>query len=216
MNVAGGVIYSISFFGSDKTYVGSTANSPVRRLSTHLHRLKRGDHHSIGLQRAAQKYGLLNLCFSILEAVPDKSKLIEAEQRWIDQTRGKHLNASLTAGSRLGMKMPDSAKAAISESLKGNSRRSGKPHDPEIKQKISVGLCRAYSGGRRKAKFCEKTLSRNNDKVSAEGKARALIWLEHWRDGKSVEQIATETGFDKSTVRRSLKRYFGISHRREA
>lgn len=207
------IVYAISFICSDKVYVGSTVKKPGRRLAVHLTRLRRGDHHSIGLQRAADKHGITNLCFSILEKVNQDGDVIAAEQRWIDTYKGRHLNASLTAASRLGMTMPEQAKRAISQSLIGNSYRRGIPHSEEVKAKIAASLKRSFQEGRRRASFDPTTLASNNAAAIAEGKSRASKWLEMWNAGMNSVQIGAATGFDESTVRRALKRYFNVSRR---
>lgn len=145
-----GVVYSITFKGGSRSYVGSSAGSLRYRMRAHLSLLRQGRHHSIQLQRAADKYGLGSMVVSVLEEVGDDSDLIAAEQRWIDARKGQLYNASPTAASRLGATMPREAKAKISASLLGNQRRRGIPHDADVKAKIGAGVAAAYAEGRKK------------------------------------------------------------------
>lgn len=209
-----GTVYGISFIGSRRLYVGSTVNDPRRRLSAHIHRLNRDNHHSVFLQRSANKYGLENLCFSILE-VAEPDVLLLAEQKWIEKAWGRHLNASPTAQSRLGMRMPERAKTAISQSLIGNQRRKGIAHSDDVKSRIGRSLSAAYSSGSRSAVFDAERLKENNKVKADGGRRRAEVWLRMAKSGLSYEEIESATGFEKSTIRKSLKRYFNFSKRKE-
>lgn len=142
-------VYALSFLGSEKAYIGSSVNLRGR-LKSHLFLLRRGRHHSIALQRSADKYGCENLTLQILEVVPDKSDLIAVEQVWIDAYEGRRLNCSPSAQSRLGAKMPDAAKATISARLRGNTNRKGIPHDEETKERISKSNIESHALGNRK------------------------------------------------------------------
>lgn len=142
-------VYAISFIGSEKAYIGSSVDLK-RRLKSHLSLLRKGRHHSIALQRASDKYGCENLTLQVLEVVSDKSNLIAIEQVWIDTYDGRRLNCSPSAQSRLGSRMPDTARAAISASLQGNKYRQGIPHDEETKARISSSVVAANTAGRRK------------------------------------------------------------------
>jgi group I intron endonuclease len=160
-----GVIYSISFEGGRRAYIGSAKNLRYR-MKAHLHLLRLGRHHSIGLQRAANKYGLDNLIVKVLEEVPDITKLIEREQYWIDVFTGKRYNRSPTAASRLGTKMSASARRKISESLVGNQHRVGILHDNAIKEQIAASLRTSYAEGRHRICPNPKNLAEFNRAVA--------------------------------------------------
>lgn len=144
-----GVIYSISFIGASRRYIGSAHDMP-KRLRSHLHLLRRGLHHSIILQRAADKYGLANLVVSILETVEERPRLIEREQFWIDHFSGHLYNRAPCAASRLGIRESDEARRNKSSRLKGNKHRLGILHDAATRLKIGEGVRRANAEGRRK------------------------------------------------------------------
>src|SRR5207244_10065695 len=55
------------------------------RWGTHRRDLRKGSHHNPDLQHAWKFYGEINFEFVVLEYV-DATRLLEAEQRWIDQT----------------------------------------------------------------------------------------------------------------------------------
>ncbi|MES0207886.1 GIY-YIG nuclease family protein [Mesorhizobium sp. M0028] len=162
-----GVIYAITFAGcqSGRRYIGSAANFRTR-MATHKHLLREDRHHSIGLLRAARKYGVDAIQCAILEEVADNSHLVEREQHWIDAYAGKLYNRSPKAGSRLGLKMPKSACAQISASLAGNSYRKGIPHDEATKAKIGAGMRNAYAEGRRKAVSNPENLAAYNAAIT--------------------------------------------------
>jgi len=80
-----GYIYRIKNLSTGKVYVGST-NDPEKRWPYHQYRLKKGNHHSILLQRAWNKYGPDDFGFDVIESVVpyQKETVIEREQFWMD------------------------------------------------------------------------------------------------------------------------------------
>jgi len=160
-----GVIYSITFVGADRQYIGS-ARSYRSRLNAHRHLLAHGKHHSILLQRAANKYGLDNLVTSILETVEDERLLVEREQAWLDSFKGRLYNRAVNASSRLGLTMSAEARGKISASLSGNQYRAGIPHDAESKAKIGEGVRAAYAEGRRRRVSFPENLAAHNAAVA--------------------------------------------------
>ena len=126
------------------------------RWSVHRFDLRKNKHHSQYLQRAWNKYGEQSFMFWILEDVDDEFKLIEREQRWMDEFSPEY-NICRVAGSCLGMKHSPEARAKmsaanlgkkitpeqrvkISTSLLGKpSAMKGKKHTPETRAKISIG-----------------------------------------------------------------------------
>ena len=144
-----GVIYQIIIEGGSRTYIGSAHRLPYRKAS-HLSLLRKGAHHCRALQNAFAKYGEAAMSWVILENVEDRNNLIEREQVWLDQHKGRLYNRSPTAASRLGATMSDEARAKISASLKGNQYRKGKPHPPEHRAIIGAAVKAAYANGRRK------------------------------------------------------------------
>jgi group I intron endonuclease len=124
-------IYAITS-PSGARYVGS-AVSFAGRWNAHRHQLRRGTHHSVGLQRAFNKYGEGTLVFSKL-IVCAPGDLLMYEQIAIDATpRAKLYNSALSAGSMLGFKHSDETKAKWSAARRGMKR----PRSPEHTQKIA-------------------------------------------------------------------------------
>lgn len=207
-----GVIYSISFEGSRGRYIGSARNFPSR-MKTHLWLLRQGKHHSIGLQRAASKYGLENIVFETVEIVEDDGRLIEREQAWMDQFKGRLYNRSPLAKSRLGLTMPDGAKAKISASLVGNSYRTGIPHDQATKDRIGRAVRAAYADGRHRKVSNPQNLASYNAAYAA-GKRRhprqnperdRAIAESHART-KSLKKTAAEFDMSPCSVWEAVRR----------
>jgi len=201
-----GVIYSITFAGSRKRYVGSARNFRAR-LATHLHLLRKGQHHAIGLQRAADKYGLDGLTATIIEGDLPDGALIEREQHWIDHYKGKLYNSSLKAESRLGLTMSPEARAKISASLVGNSYRTGILHDDASRAKISAALKASYDQKRRKPSPQPQNLARFNKAVKrgdrlhpSRNPARDQAITEFHARTRSAELTAREFGITASAV----------------
>lgn len=82
-------IYAIVSKCGQYVYVGQSIHMRQRK-SQHMSKLLAGKHYNTHLQRCFDKYGQESFEFVILEAC-EKSALVEREQYWIDQQRGKTL-----------------------------------------------------------------------------------------------------------------------------
>lgn len=82
MKIAG--IYTISFTGSARIYIGSAMNV-TRRKGQHLYLLRRNIHSNKKLQNYYNKYGELNFNFHVLECVLYKEDVRKREQLYLDQ-----------------------------------------------------------------------------------------------------------------------------------
>lgn len=129
-------IYQITNLHNGKSYVGS-AVSFRDRWREHLRQLANGDHHSKVMQRAWDKYGEAAFEFKKL-LVCAKSDLIWFEQRAIDALQPAY-NICKVAGSVLGYRHTEEAKAAAAERAKGNTNRRGRKEPAEVCARISVG-----------------------------------------------------------------------------
>ena len=95
-------IYKIENILTKDCYIGSTINLKSRKFR-HFKDLKNGNHHSIILQRAYNKYGEDNLKFIVLEKDLLKENLLQREQYYIN-TLSPLYNICRIAGSPLGIK----------------------------------------------------------------------------------------------------------------
>lgn len=142
-------IYKIQCNTTSKVYVGSAINLH-RRFRGHRALLLAGRHHSVKLQRAWDKYGPAAFEMSALELVPEKSKLIEREQFWIDALDAvSGYNILPTAGSPLGRVLSQETRRKIAE------RHTGKPKPtwtPECRE--------AHMAALKPWKHTEETLAR--------------------------------------------------------
>jgi len=109
-------IYQIENQINRKKYIGSAVNLQ-KRWTVHLSTLRRGQHRNRYLQRAFDKYGEKAFIFSILEET-ESENLIEREQFYLD-TLNPEYNISSTAGSSLGVRYTNEARAKIGEAHKG-------------------------------------------------------------------------------------------------
>lgn len=119
-------IYKIFFNDPEKFYIGSSVHMR-KRLAKHLHRLRKGDHCNVHLQRTYNKYGRDMFHFEVIEQIAPcedlKGYLVEREQYYLD-TLKPHYNI-----------LPLAYK---STSVKGKSAwNKGKPCAEETKQKLS-------------------------------------------------------------------------------
>lgn len=148
-------IYAIRNMVNGKLYVGS-AISLKQRWHVHRSSLRRKKHHSIKLQRSWDKYGEASFEFVVLEPVTDKDDLIPREQYWIDLLNvvDDGFNYAAIAGSLLGFKFSEAARAKMSASLMGNQNAKGVKHTEQTRAKITAGLI-----GRRHSEETKKKMS---------------------------------------------------------
>jgi len=121
-------IYQIENQVNGKRYIGSAVDLRKRRQN-HFSALHCGGHENQHLQRAFNKYGGDTFVFEVLEETEPK-KLIIREQYYIDLLLPEY-NISSIAGSPLGIRHTDEARANMS------AARKGKHHSEATRRKIS-------------------------------------------------------------------------------
>lgn len=130
-------IYAITNAINGRSYFGSAVNLR-RRNREHFYRLRKGNHASIRLQRAWNKYGEASFSFKPL-LLCDKENLLFYEQQVINSFNAVQdgYNTAPIAGSALGCRCSDATKEKISSAAKGHQRRLGCKHSNEAKAKMS-------------------------------------------------------------------------------
>lgn len=177
-------IYQITNLQNGKCYVGS-AVSFSKRWKEHLRQLYNGDHHSTVMQRAWNKYGEAAFEFKKL-FVCAKADLIWFEQRAIDALKPAY-NICKVAGSVLGYRHTDEAKAAAAERATGNTNRRGRKEPAEVCARISAG---------RKGKGLGRVFSEETkEKIAAAQRGRTLSEerKEHLRQLNTGKKQSPET-----------------------
>jgi len=129
-------IYKIANKLTGDFYIGSAINL-TGRFNSHKSKLVNNIHESPLLQNVYNKYGLENLQFEVVELINDKTKLIDIEQKYLDELRPKY-NICKIAGSRLGQKATLETKKKLSNLHKGNKYCLGYKHTEETKKKMSL------------------------------------------------------------------------------
>jgi group I intron endonuclease len=150
MNISG--IYQIqSKIKPERIYVGSAVNIN-NRWKNHLKELRRGLHHSKKLQRHFDKYGEVDLQFSVLLGC-DKEDLIKTEQYFID-SHNPYFNICKIAGNTLGThrKLSEETRKRMSFARIGKSNPNyGKHPSDELKKKMGlINKGNKYSVGRKR------------------------------------------------------------------
>ncbi len=112
-------IYVIENTSTGHRYVGSAVNVD-RRRSHHYAAMRRGEHRSVVLQRAFNKHGEDTLRFRVL-LLCEPHNLLMYEQRAIDAFAPEY-NICKVAGSRLGAKYSEEARARLSALRKAQPR----------------------------------------------------------------------------------------------
>ena len=173
-------IYGIRHIASGRMYVGSAVRTNAR-WRQHRSQLQRGTHHSRHLQAAWNKYGAEAFEFVVLEMVPASDDLLVRENEWISSSmaadRRYGFNCCPVAGSQLGMKHNDEARAKMS------AARRGKKKSPEHQARINEALT-----GRKLSEQCKQLLSaaRTGTKISEQAKLK----MSESRKGKTASPEA--------------------------
>ncbi len=94
-------IYSITNTLNGHRYIGSSRNVE-HRWAVHRHSLRRGEHHSLILQRAWDKYSEDVFLFEMLEETSDVNVLLALEQTWMDNLKPEY-NLSMCARTSISM-----------------------------------------------------------------------------------------------------------------
>ncbi len=164
-------IYMItSITHPDRFYIGSTVDFWNRRRQ-HIQMLKKRDHHSPILQNHANKYGVNDFIYDIVESFIFKSKdhLIRREQHYIDTLKPR-LNAKLKANSSLGMKRSEETKRKVGEASRG---REMPEHVKKMLIKINTGshITEEHKAAISKAQSIPKPWMSEKNKGNTYGKA---------------------------------------------
>lgn len=116
-------VYCISNTKNGKIYIGSSVDMAAR-WGVHRHQLRKGEHHSVKLQRAWNKYGEEVFKFCVLEVVPEKNMLTSYEQAWMDKLHAVHkgYNVKPFAGSNIGYTPTLASRMKMSKSRTGMKR----------------------------------------------------------------------------------------------
>lgn len=90
-------IYRIVCFPTGKCYVGKTCDFKKRKYE-HMVALRRGNHHSIKLQRAYAKYGESSFYFEIIERGLTQDNAFEREVEWVKGFNSQRNGFNITPG----------------------------------------------------------------------------------------------------------------------
>lgn len=130
-------IYQIRNLATGDLYIGSTGIGFSARWAVHKRQLMSGQHHSIILQRAWNKYGSDSFAFEIL-LFCDPEDCLLFEQMALDTIQPCY-NVSLVAASpMLGRRHSDQSKQRISRSLSGNQYAAGRKYTQKQKHEMSI------------------------------------------------------------------------------
>lgn len=88
-------IYAIVNDITGIVYIGSTSTSYRKRFNSHIHKLGKGNHENLWLQRAWNKYGKDNFSFIEIERIEDKETIPIRERYWINHYKSLDLCCNL-------------------------------------------------------------------------------------------------------------------------
>ena len=174
-------IYEIRNLENGKRYIGSAVNPPNRKRQ-HFQSLARGDHHSVSLQRAWNKYGADKFKFIQL-IICSKENLITYEQDFIDWYKPEY-NIAPKAGSQLGFKMSDESKKKLSEAAKRTKNFTGHKHSEETKNRI-----RKTKTGVKLGKYGKERVEKTSIAMRA---SKSVLNEELVRKGKQMRRLGAK------------------------
>jgi group I intron endonuclease len=173
----------------DRCYIGSAINI-TQRWRCHLSSLKKGNHHSIKLQRHYDKYGIDDLSFLILLEC-EKSSIINNEQYFIDLLN-PWFNIRLIANSNIGIKR--------SKEIVEKNRKS------------HIGIASPFKGKHRNySKEALAKMSRKGKPSGRKGKKASLESIRKNRE-KHLGQPAWNKGQRSSEKTKQKQREYNIQH----
>lgn len=159
-------VYAITNTVNGKRYIGS-ARHFVTRVAIHRRELRAGEHHSVKLQYAWNKYGEQAFRFDVLLICSPDDRLFY-EQRLLDGFGcvKNGYNVLPTAGSNAGFRHTEETKARIGAANKGRKygpevreqmrqRQLGKARSDETKAKLRA----AFTGRKMSRESIEKRLA---------------------------------------------------------
>lgn len=202
-------IYSINDKIIGKAYIGSSINV-YKRWHRHKWELNKGIHHNRFLQNAWNKHGEGNFDFGFIEQVPDRDKLMEREQCWLNVLsstpimRSTLFNCStdVTGGNLFNRKQgvyTEERRKRMSELMKGNKFAVGKGHSPskEIRDRIANTL--RNRGGHLKG-------SKHGCAILTEDKVIEI--RSKFKDGETRVKLATEYNVTKLHINSIVSRRY--------
>lgn len=160
MNIMNTGIYAIKNLVNGKVYIGSACNFRSR-FTTHKVLLRKGNHHSKKLQNSWKKHGEKNFIFEKL-IVCKKDDLIFYEQLAIDSFNSVNAgyNIAPIAGSALGVRHTEEAKAKMSLSRTGNKHPNRKK-PPSFTEEHRKNIGEFQIGRKRSPESIAKTAAAN-------------------------------------------------------
>jgi len=173
-------IYLIENKVNGRKYIGSAVNID-KRWKEHRRQLTEGRHHSRFMQRCWNKHGHESFEFRTL-LLCSRDNLLFYEQALLDGWKPEY-NTAPTAGSMLGFKMPEDARAKMSEAAKRTRNFTGRKHSCESREKISQS---------RKGKGGGPMSEERRAKIGAAHKGRVITPCQ--RAAISAKLTGTSTG----------------------
>jgi group I intron endonuclease len=168
--------------------------------------LRRKSHHSTPLQNACEKYGIENLKFELILALPPERLLVE-EQRLIDDLNPAY-NVAKIAGSPgllwLGKTHKEETKLKMSESRK-SVLSSKVVYTDEVRALMSARASARANSPEGKARLSAVNIGRKATK-----EVRAAMSERRKGEGSNTAILTNEIVFEIKTVLKSRRSAYGL------
>lgn len=189
-------VYKIeSLIKPERIYIGSGHNIK-QRWGEHLSELRHNKHHSKKLQNHYNKYGVVDLKFSILLCC-DKEDLLKTEQYFLD-SYNPFFNCCKIAGNCLGIKHSEETRKKMSE------HSIGIKHSEESKIKIGNA-----TRGHKVSEEARKVMSECKKGKPTWNKGKKGIYSEETIDKMRRARIGKES-WNKG-LKYKIKKYRNVS-----
>ncbi len=155
-------------------YVGQAGSSEGvgGRWRRHRYALRKGTHPSKYMQRSWNKYGEGAFEWHIIEPVANSKKLQTREQFWMDSLCPK-FNTAPAAGSNLGLRMSEAARAKMSATRRGRTKAPRTAEHRENLSRALMGKCWGHHDGETKSRISKKMKGRHISKETREKLSKA-------------------------------------------
>jgi group I intron endonuclease len=187
-------VYVIANQVNGKLYVGSSAQSFAVRFRQHRSQLRRGIHHSRHLQAAWNKYGEDAFEFLVVcETSPEQA--VAMEQVYMDRLKPEY-NVLPRAGSALGRKMPEAAKAKIG----AKSKRQWE--DADYRARIVAAIVERKTHPDERQRVSESQKQSWRDPASRQRRIKALRAVADTAEFRAKVSDGTRRGFTPEVLER--------------
>lgn len=157
------IIYKATNLETNKIYVGQTTKSLEQRVAGHVATANSNVNRRTHFHNSIRKYGIDSFQFEVIEECGTVDELHSRESYWIEELDAVEAGYNLALGGEINPMDSPAVKARHAESMQSKDvqdrisntlrqYRKEEPFSDSHRDKISLGIKRAYAEGRLKPK----------------------------------------------------------------